>query len=48
MRARFQRSTEDVSALQRVEEALRIEAYESLFEPLISTSGHTLQVLKTN
>ncbi len=46
-RASFERSTADVSALERVEEALRIEADESLFEPLTSTTGHTLQVLKT-
>jgi hypothetical protein len=46
-RASFERSTAEVSALQRVENALTVEADDSLFEPLTSTDGHTLQVLKT-
>ena len=46
-RATLQRSTADLSALERVEAALRVEADESLFEPMTSAAGHVLQVLKT-
>lgn len=46
-RATLERSTADLSALERVEAALRVEADESLFEPMRSAAGHTLQVLKT-
>jgi hypothetical protein len=33
--------------LERVEAALRVESDESLFEPITSAAGHTLQVMKT-
>lgn len=46
-RGNLERSTREVSALERVEAALKVEADESLFEPITSTSGHRLQVLKT-
>ncbi|MDZ4236411.1 MAG: hypothetical protein U1C73_22260, partial [Dietzia sp.] len=46
-RAALERSTADVSALERVEAALRVESDESLFESMTSAAGHTLQVLKT-
>lgn len=46
-RATLERSTADLSALERVEAALRVEADGSLFEPMTSGAGHALQVLKT-
>lgn len=46
-RATVERSASEVSALERVEAALRVESDESLFEPITSPAGHTLRVLKT-
>lgn len=43
-RNNLERSTTEVSALERVEAALEAESDASLFEPVLSPAGHSLQV----